>query len=371
MIPWLEAGDPFPPVEQALRDPNGLLAAGDDLSTDAPAAGLRARHLPLVRRRRSGAVVESRPAHGARRPTRCKVSRSLRKTLRSGRFRVTADTAFPAVMRRVRRAAAGAGRHLDHPRGAAGLLRAGRARRRALDRGVGRRRAGRRAVRRRASGAMFFGESMFARRSRRVEGGAGAPGPAAAPLGLSADRLPDVHVAPGLARAGRTSAAPSSSPSCAATCRRRRSPAPVAARRRPRRRVVRDREAACRALVQWVRRWQAWAARPDTRESTLTESTAGPARAAPADVAGAAAQRRLHHAGVRGVGAGDHLSEAARRGVCHHDERAPVRASASPASTPTTWPRRSCRTTMETAEAHEFPLLVTMEPEAGPEEAGS
>ena len=34
MIPWLEAGDPFPPVELALRDPNGLLAAGDDLSTD-------------------------------------------------------------------------------------------------------------------------------------------------------------------------------------------------------------------------------------------------------------------------------------------------------------------------------------------------
>ena len=29
------------------------------------------------------------------------------------------------------------------------------------------------------------------------------------------------------------------------------------------------------------------------------------------------------------------------------------------------------RTTMQTAEAHEFPLLVTMEPEAGPEEAGS
>jgi ATP-dependent Clp protease adaptor protein ClpS len=29
------------------------------------------------------------------------------------------------------------------------------------------------------------------------------------------------------------------------------------------------------------------------------------------------------------------------------------------------------KTTIETAEAHEFPLLVTMEPEAGPEEAGS
>src|SRR6188768_1065615 len=32
MIPWLGPGDPFPPVEYALRDPNGLLAAGADLS---------------------------------------------------------------------------------------------------------------------------------------------------------------------------------------------------------------------------------------------------------------------------------------------------------------------------------------------------
>ena len=32
MIPWLKTGDPFPPVERALEEPNGLLAAGDDLS---------------------------------------------------------------------------------------------------------------------------------------------------------------------------------------------------------------------------------------------------------------------------------------------------------------------------------------------------
>ena len=32
MIPWLDAQDPFPPVERALREPNGLLAAGGDLS---------------------------------------------------------------------------------------------------------------------------------------------------------------------------------------------------------------------------------------------------------------------------------------------------------------------------------------------------
>ena len=32
MIPWLEPGDPFPPVDTALRDPDGLLAAGLELT---------------------------------------------------------------------------------------------------------------------------------------------------------------------------------------------------------------------------------------------------------------------------------------------------------------------------------------------------
>ena len=32
MIPWLTDNSPFPPVESALRSPNGLLAAGGDLS---------------------------------------------------------------------------------------------------------------------------------------------------------------------------------------------------------------------------------------------------------------------------------------------------------------------------------------------------
>lgn len=34
MIAWLQPGDPFPPVDTALRDPAGLLAAGGDLSSD-------------------------------------------------------------------------------------------------------------------------------------------------------------------------------------------------------------------------------------------------------------------------------------------------------------------------------------------------
>jgi len=32
MIPWLDASTDFPPADRALREPNGLLAAGGDLS---------------------------------------------------------------------------------------------------------------------------------------------------------------------------------------------------------------------------------------------------------------------------------------------------------------------------------------------------
>ena len=32
MLAWLEGSDPFPPVERALKSPNGLLAAGGELT---------------------------------------------------------------------------------------------------------------------------------------------------------------------------------------------------------------------------------------------------------------------------------------------------------------------------------------------------
>jgi leucyl/phenylalanyl-tRNA--protein transferase len=97
MIPWLESGDPFPPVEQALRDPNGLLAAGDDLSTERLLQAYERGIFPWFG---EGDPVlwwspDPRMVLGT---GAIHVSRSLRKTIRSGRFRVTADTAFPLVM---------------------------------------------------------------------------------------------------------------------------------------------------------------------------------------------------------------------------------------------------------------------------------
>ena len=41
MIPWLERDDPFPPLSSALQHPNGLLAAGADLSPERLLAAYR------------------------------------------------------------------------------------------------------------------------------------------------------------------------------------------------------------------------------------------------------------------------------------------------------------------------------------------
>ena len=97
MIPWLGEGDPFPPVERALSDPNGLLAAGGDLSTarllDAYAHGIFpwfSEDDPVLWWSPDPRMVLF--------VDELRVSRSLRKTLRSGQFTVTVDTAFSEVM---------------------------------------------------------------------------------------------------------------------------------------------------------------------------------------------------------------------------------------------------------------------------------
>jgi leucyl/phenylalanyl-tRNA--protein transferase len=97
MIPYLDAEDPFPPVDDAMREPNGLLAAGADLSP--------ARLLDAYRRGIFPWFGDEDPLLWWSPDPRMvlfvdelHVSRSLRKTIRSGRFVVTADRAFSAVM---------------------------------------------------------------------------------------------------------------------------------------------------------------------------------------------------------------------------------------------------------------------------------
>jgi leucyl/phenylalanyl-tRNA--protein transferase len=97
MIPWLGDGDPFPPVELAMSDPNGLLAAGGDLSperlVDAYSHGIFpwfSRGDPLLWWSPDPRMVLV--------PDELHVTRSLRRVLRAGRYTVTFDGAFRDVM---------------------------------------------------------------------------------------------------------------------------------------------------------------------------------------------------------------------------------------------------------------------------------
>lgn len=98
MIPWLGANDRFPPVERALREPNGLLAAGADLSVprllEAYECGIfpwSSDEQPLLWWSPDPRMVLV--------PSELRISRSLRKRLARRDYEVRADTAFAEVMR--------------------------------------------------------------------------------------------------------------------------------------------------------------------------------------------------------------------------------------------------------------------------------
>lgn len=98
MIPWLAGSMPFPPVESALRSPNGLLAAGGDLSARRLLDAYRHGIFPWFN---AGEPILwwSPDPRMALFPAELKISRSLGKTLRNGRHEVRSDTAFERVMR--------------------------------------------------------------------------------------------------------------------------------------------------------------------------------------------------------------------------------------------------------------------------------
>jgi leucyl/phenylalanyl-tRNA--protein transferase len=98
MIPWLRPTDPFPPVEQALDEPNGLLAAGADLS---PTRLLDAYSRGIFPWFNAGEPVLWWSPHPRMVlfPAEFKLARSLRKRLRRRDYEVTFDSAFETVMR--------------------------------------------------------------------------------------------------------------------------------------------------------------------------------------------------------------------------------------------------------------------------------
>ena len=97
MIPWLDDHDSFPPVELALSDPNGLLAAGGDLS---PARLVDAYSRGIFPWFSSGDPLLwwSPDPRMVLMLDELRVTRSLRRVVRSGRYRVTFDCAFRDVM---------------------------------------------------------------------------------------------------------------------------------------------------------------------------------------------------------------------------------------------------------------------------------
>jgi leucyl/phenylalanyl-tRNA--protein transferase len=97
MIPWLDRGDPFPPVEQALDEPNGLLAAGGDLSTERLLAAYARGIFPWFGEE-DPVLWWSPDPRMVLFPSELHVSRSLRRAIKGLRFRVTFDHAFRDVM---------------------------------------------------------------------------------------------------------------------------------------------------------------------------------------------------------------------------------------------------------------------------------
>lgn len=97
MIPWLDSGDPFPEVERALAEPNGLLAAGADLSLPRLLEAYRNGIFPWFSHDQP-ILWWSPDPRMVLFPAELRVSRSLARTLRNARFEVRADTAFDAVI---------------------------------------------------------------------------------------------------------------------------------------------------------------------------------------------------------------------------------------------------------------------------------
>lgn len=98
MLTWLKRDDlSFPPLEAALREPNGLLAAGGDLSHERLLAAYRHGCFPWYQDGQP-LLWWSPDPRTVLFPNELHVSRSLRKRIRQGDFKVTFDQAFADVI---------------------------------------------------------------------------------------------------------------------------------------------------------------------------------------------------------------------------------------------------------------------------------
>jgi leucyl/phenylalanyl-tRNA--protein transferase len=98
MIPWLDNNAPFPPLSRALLEPNGLLAAGGELSAERLVEAYRRGIFPWYSAGQP-LLWWSPDPRMVLVPAALKISRSLAKRLRKRDFEVRVDSAFERVMR--------------------------------------------------------------------------------------------------------------------------------------------------------------------------------------------------------------------------------------------------------------------------------
>tara|TARA_R110002072_G_scaffold7773_3_gene41490 strand:- start:4796 stop:5524 length:729 start_codon:yes stop_codon:yes gene_type:complete len=96
-IPWLEADSPFPPPGQALESPNGLLAAGGDLSPERLLTAYSSGIFPWYEAGQP-LLWWSPDPRAVLRPSGLNVSKSLLKRLRRHEFTVYLNRDFAGVI---------------------------------------------------------------------------------------------------------------------------------------------------------------------------------------------------------------------------------------------------------------------------------
>ncbi|MBA3033649.1 MAG: leucyl/phenylalanyl-tRNA--protein transferase [Gammaproteobacteria bacterium] len=97
MIPWLEIDAGFPAISTALSEPNGLLAAGGDLSPQRLLAAYKRGIFPWYSPGEPVLWWSPNPRMVLF-PDQLKIRRSLARTLRHGDYTVRLDTAFDQVI---------------------------------------------------------------------------------------------------------------------------------------------------------------------------------------------------------------------------------------------------------------------------------
>jgi leucyl/phenylalanyl-tRNA--protein transferase len=161
MIPWLKETDRFPPVERALKDPNGLLAAGGDLSLPRLIQAYENGIFPWYSDDQP-LLWWSPDPRMVLFPSELRIPRSLKKRMARRDYTVRADTAFESVIRACsapRTGQEGTWITGDMAEAYSALARAGHAH--SIETWIDGKLAG--GLYGVALGRMFYGESMFTR----------------------------------------------------------------------------------------------------------------------------------------------------------------------------------------------------------------